>query len=106
MGGSEEAQDGQTRMLMLEALLDRILWVASDRKLIHMRLKQTMKFCGTAENDTCLGNPELEKDLASKTHISLLLSLLHLTFTQSSDASSPSPPSSTVSQENSFSTSS
>lgn len=40
MGGSEGAQDGRTRMLTLEAPLDRILWVASDRKLIHMRLKE------------------------------------------------------------------
>lgn len=54
-------------MLTWDAQLDRILLVASVRKLTHTRLKQKMKCCDIAENDRCSGNSELGKGLTSKT---------------------------------------
>lgn len=52
----ERAQKGGTMILTLDVKLVRILWVASDRILIHISLKQKIKFSDVAEKTTCPGN--------------------------------------------------
>lgn len=57
-GGLERAQKEGTMILTLEFELVRILWVASDRILIHISLKQKIKFSDVAEKTTCPGNSQ------------------------------------------------